>query len=893
MKFKKTFAQALLYCLIISLIAVQAGTDKVKLGQSRKIVLPSYSILDENAQPVISANGKIGFVSSITDGSLLSFNTSTGKILSSIVVGESVGPITLIENSERRLIAVPAANLPTAGNPATVSIIDATKSKQLELRSIFILPNDAQITPKTQAYLSRDGKFCVIAASFNEPTLYAFSLERGQLVSQFPLIGRPSEMAFFDDGARRQLAIASAAANTLSLIKLNDDGQLISSGQFTPADARFEETNNPAFSLDGASVYMAAGDGDKLYAVNVEDGSLIDTLSVDAPQRISVAKDLNDLECIGVTRIRRPINVKSGGATIIAKQDKKLAIKTQFTPPEGIEFSTANNLAFNEAGTTAFIASTTGVLFAFSTATGELESYQVVGNELRRLVVSDAGKKVAAVRSNSGGDEIVITSFETVEAETNAPVDLLPTIKTIKPEAVEQGLNNNLRIAVDGENFSEGAALLVNGVEVATDSFNGGKQLAAALPKSLFKNLGEITVQVKRADESISPPVSLRVIKPQAPLIDSISPQEVPSPASNFTIKVKGKNFRQSSAIFVEGQQLETALKADGELQARVTAEMARSIKQLSIEVRDVATPELASNAKTLSVVSPSISEVKPYNDVIVAGDSSFSLKISGEHFNATTRVEINGETIPVSLTKRISDKLIVATVPGRFAQQAKTLAVTVRNTGGDVSNALNLEARAPEIKSSTPNEIAAGIRGTKVTINGENFRRGARVFLSDGKGQTIRVDRVRVKFVSKTQIIVNFIGKLKRFLAKPGEVQVKVVNPNRATGVDSEIYALKVSEPLIRNVVLNPITGDAANSRLLIDGSNFRRGAVIEFIKAGEVIRQQAPVNVKAGQISLVMPTRKAAALGSFSIRVINPGDIRSKVADVQHSEVASGKDE
>src|SRR5215467_357894 len=117
---KKRLSQLLVCLLVFSLVAVQASNDRTRLGDTQRITLPSYSILDENAQPLIAASGKIGFVSSVTDGSLISFSTVTGKILSTIIVGESVGQISMIETDEQRLIAVPAANLPTAGHPATL-----------------------------------------------------------------------------------------------------------------------------------------------------------------------------------------------------------------------------------------------------------------------------------------------------------------------------------------------------------------------------------------------------------------------------------------------------------------------------------------------------------------------------------------------------------------------------------------------------------------------------------------------------------------------------------------------------------------------------------------------------------------------------------------------------
>ncbi len=872
---KKSLSLLLVCLLIFSLALVEVSSNQTRFGETRRIVLPSYSILDENAQPLIAASGKVGFVSSVTDGSLISFSTVTGKIFSTIVVGESVGQISMLETDEQRLIAVPAANLPTAGHPATVSIVDATKAKQMQLRSLLALPANVQITPTTQAMLTRDGKYCLIASSFDEPTLYSFNIERGEIVSQFPLIGRPSEIAFYDDGspdgAPRVVAIASSASNTLSLVRVGDDGNFNSLGAFSPADATFEDGNNPAFSADGYRVYMAAAKGDKLYSVSTTDGKLLDTTPVEAPHRLTVTRGANNFELIGVTSIRRPINVKGGGARIFANDGGKLKAHSEFTPPEGIEFSRANNLVFNAGATSAFLASTTGVLFAFSVATGELESYQVVGNELRRLVVTDNGKKVAAVRSNASGDEIVLASFDMTGDGADAS---LPQIKAISPASVEQGYANNLRVTVQGDNFTANDTLLINGNEVATELTNGGKTLEAAVTKSLFKEKGEIQVQVKRATGGISAPSALQVVQAQAPVLE--------------TQKVADKEDKE-----VEAKPA-----------AEISAETAKSIKQLTAESPDTAKsendtvkPDVVPNVKTVALAGPVLEEVKPFKDVVVAGDRSFKIKITGANFRPGVRLEINGETIPVSLTRRISEKQIIASIPGGFAQEAKALAVAVRNPGGDVSNVLNLTAMAPEVKTVAPvaaNDIVAGEAfGRRVRITGTNFRRGASVYVGDGKSQAFKLDRKRVKFISKRQIIVTFTSRLKSILAKPGVVRVQVVNPNNADGVSSEVLSLNVVGPEIRTASINPIDGDAANVRLLLQGGNFRRGAVVEFIKAGEVVSQRAPVNIRNNRISIVMSARKMEALGSFSIRVINPGDIRSTLTTVQHDAIASRNDD
>ena len=107
---------------------------------------------------------------------------------------------------------------------------------------------------------------------------------------------------------------------------------------------------------------------------------------------------------IAATRIRKPSNGKPGGVTIIENRNGRLASRSEFTPPDGIDFSPANNVAFTADASTAFVGSATGILFAFNTGSGELESYQEIGSEIRRVALSEKTHSIAAVRSSSSGD---------------------------------------------------------------------------------------------------------------------------------------------------------------------------------------------------------------------------------------------------------------------------------------------------------------------------------------------------------------------------------------------------------------------------------------------------------------------------------------------------------
>lgn len=859
--------------LLLGLAIAQASDRRTMLSGVRTVTLPSTAILGDHAQPLISSSGKVGFVASVTGGSLISFSVTSGKVLSSVAVGETLGSISMVEAGGRRLIAVPAANDPAAGTPVTVTIIDATSAKHPELKSLLVLPHDALITPATSAVLTRDGRFCLIASSFDVPTLYCFDVETGQLVSHLALIGRPSEITIYEGESRRLIAVASATANNLAVMKIDEQGGLTSASNFSPSIARFEEANNPAFGSDGRTLYIAASAGDRLFALDSESGIIIDSISIESPARISVASSAGGIDLIAATRIRRPANAKRGGVTILANQSGRLAGKSEFAPPEAIEFSQANNVAFTDDAATAFIGSSSGILFAFNTDTGELQSYHQAGSELRRVALSEKTHSVAAVRSAPGGDEVTIIGFDVVGTDEVDPS--APTIDSISPDNVEQGRLRNLKIVVIGSNFSEGASLLVNGVDMAADLVKSGRALQTKLPRSLFDQAKPISIQVKAINGAVSAPRDLNVVRPGAPLIDKISPAEVPGPSEPFTLTVKGSNFRVSSAIVVAGQSLNTQQIGAKTLQAVVPAEIAGVVRKdaLKVQVKDLAVSDLeSSNDKDLLIFGPRVNELVSSVDMIVAGDPRFVLRIKGDNFREGAEVRINGTVVSADRIFNVGKKLIKLVVTDTFFQDAGKLRVIVRNPTGGESDPKELDVHAPEIESLTPGKIFAGVKDARIDIFGKNFRRRASVYVKNGT-QALQIARSQIRFRNDQHMVVTLSGESSVLLVKPDTLQFEVVNRNAADGVVSVDHSLNVVGPGITDALIETVKDDDTRVRLTINGENFRAGAVIEFIKDGAVVLQQTPVKLKETLATVIIRARKIEALGSFQIRVVNPG--------------------
>lgn len=861
------------YFLVLSLAVVHGSGNRAQLGESRSVSLPSHAILDENAQPLITASGKTGFVSSVTGGSLISFSATSGKLLSSMVVGQTIGPITMIESAGRRLIAAPALNDPANGNPATVSIIDAAKPRDLELRSILVLPEDAILTPSTRAMLSDDGKFCFIAASFNEPSLLSFDVEAGTLISRLPLLARPSETALYDKGGIRRLAVASSVSNSLSLIKVDEQGNLSLLENFSPGGARFDDSNNPAFSADGKTVYIAALTGNNLFAIDVESGALSGNILIQSPRKITVAATDAE-EVIGVTRASGKKDENAGGVTVVVNQSGQLAIRSQFTPPDGIEFSRSNNIVFGSGASVGFVASATGVLFAFDTLTGELESHQVIGSELRRISVSEKARTVMAIRSAPSGDEIVITAFDKAASDESGSEP--PVITALSPAVVRQPRPQNLRLIVEGTNFTQGSALVVDGEEIAAKLIRNGTALEATIRKALLVRPRNIPVKVKAASGVESAAVILPVT-PIPPVIDKLKPGRVPGPSRAFTLRVLGKNFRPSSIIEVAGEKLNTQYTPT-ELQAVVPKRiaeknLAKSVGVLKVLVRDKDVETLVSNEMDLTIFGPMILELKTHQPSVVAGAGSFALKIFGENFRPGAKVKINGQAVSSANIRLSSEGLIRLRVPGRFAQKAEAIKVTVENPGNFESNQKELRAVAPAIESVDPGLVLAGQTEVKVGIRGSNFRKGSRIKINN----TFDVNQQRIRFVSSTRIVVKLGGKLSSLLAQPGDLKFQVVNPNNSDGVSSSDSTLKVAGPEVATATIKPVRGDDDRRRIVITGKNFHEGAVVEIIKAGAVMRQQVPVMNSPEKVVITLATNKIIALAQFEVRVTNPGNVRS----------------
>jgi hypothetical protein len=159
------------------------------------------------------------------------------------------------------------------------------------------------------------------------------------------------------------------------------------------------------------------------------------------------------------------------------------------------------------------------------------------------------------------------------------------------------------------------------------------------------------------------------------------------------------------------------------------------------------------------------------------------------------------------------------------------------------------------------------------------------------------RIENKHVRFRSTSRLTVTLTGDLNRLLEKPDLLRFQVVNPNNADGVPSLDKALSIVGPEIADSSIEAINGDDSQMRVVIEGANFLRGAMVEFFKVGmedaPVIRQ-TPSAFTSDRLIVVVSAKKLERMGSFRLRVVNPGtvSVASALVKPRQYELANNDD-
>ena len=247
--------------------------------------------------------------------------------------------------------------------------------------------------------------------------------------------------------------------------------------------------------------------------------------------------------------------------------------------------------------------------------------------------------------------------------------------------------------------------------------------------------------------------------------------------------------------------------------------------------------------------LDPNLTSASP--STITAGNTGFTLTMTGSNFNTSSVVQWNGTALT---TTYVSPTEVTAAVPSSDLTTQGSATVDVINAATDISTSqtITIDA-APSITSINPTDIPASQQGLTMTITGTGFVDGDTVTIGGFANQTPTA-------LSATSITVD----IPVFLTT-GAMDVTVVT---ADGVSSNAATLTVHAPAITSLNPTAVTVGNTGFTLTINGTFFPTGNANAVVQFGT--HDFSPVTITETKITVSVPQADVANSGAIPVQVL-----------------------
>ncbi|HEX4899263.1 MAG TPA: hypothetical protein VFV61_01950, partial [Pyrinomonadaceae bacterium] len=322
-----------------------------------------------------------------------------------------------------------------------------------------------------------------------------------------------------------------------------------------------------------------------------------------------------------------------------------------------------------------------------------------------------------------------------------------------------------------------------------------------------------------------------------------------------------GSNLNAGSRLRFNGVDHAVTFISTTEVHAQIAANEIAVPGIVPVEILNPAPGGGISLTQNFTIINtgPTVSSLAPAN--AVAGGPAFTLTVNGTNFDATSVVLWNGVSRTTTL---VSSTQLTAQITAADIQSAGSFAVTVSNSGGTPSNALNFIVNnpLPQITAITPTSVSSGGPSFTLTVNGTGFVPGSVVRFN---GNLAANDRPTV-FDNNTQLTATITAA---DIAAPGAFPITVFTPLPGGGVSNAInLTVENPAPIITSLTPASMTAGAADFTLSINGSNFNNNSVVRVDGI-----DSATTFVSSSALSVQILAAKVASPGAISIGVFNPG--------------------
>jgi hypothetical protein len=293
-----------------------------------------------------------------------------------------------------------------------------------------------------------------------------------------------------------------------------------------------------------------------------------------------------------------------------------------------------------------------------------------------------------------------------------------------------------------------------------------------------------------------------------------------------------------------------------------VTQNTSTSPRTLTITAGCQTFTVIQAGAGAVSNPTPTIASLSPTGTV--AGSAGFTLTVNGTGFVSGANVSFGGASKSTSF---VNSTQVTATILAADVATAGTPAVIVTNPtpGGGASNSVNFNVTAttnpvPTVTSLSPTTKAAGSAAFSLIVTGTGFVNGS-VVNFNGAAKT-------TTFNSATQLMASILAADVATVGTPG---VTVTNPTpgggTSTAVNFSITAATNPVPTVASLSPSTTAAGSASFSLMVTGTGFVSGAVVNFNGAAKVTTFNT-----ATQVTATILAADVASVGTPAVTVTNP---------------------
>ncbi len=352
---------------------------------------------------------------------------------------------------------------------------------------------------------------------------------------------------------------------------------------------------------------------------------------------------------------------------------------------------------------------------------------------------------------------------------------------------------------------------------VAVGDFNGDGQQDLAVPNGASR---DVSILIRGCPTGQTAPAGDGASNAPSSITDNLVPTVIATlPSSKiagdlaFTLVVAGTNFVSTSVVQWNGSARPTTFFSSATLTAAITAADIANAGTASVAVTNPPPGGGTSNSVKFTINNPAPAETSLIPSSETAGDSAFTLTVTGTNFVSTSVVQWNGSARPTTL---VSSTTLTAAISAADIANGGVVPVTVMNPvpGGGTSNSLNFTINnpVPTATSLSPNSATAGGPQFTLTINGTNFVQASVVKWKGMFLTTTFVDSTRITAIVPAADI-----------ATAGTAAVTVSNPAPGGGTSGSL-TFTINNPVPTATTLTPSSTLAGGSAftLKVTGTNF-----------------------------------------------------------------------